>query len=94
MSLLHLLRTSKVAITKLAPNFSMIAQAGSNALRKYIAARGRMPATGSATVPEQIDQALQRLHASMEACEGLLSRLQLAAASVEEVSNSNHACYP
>lgn len=80
-----MLHISKIVTTCQDPR--MNAQADSVAVSKYIAARGRMPATGSVTVPEQIDQALQRLHASMEACEGLLSRLQLAAASVEEVSD-------
>jgi conjugal transfer/entry exclusion protein len=78
-----MLRTSEAAITEFDP--SMCAQAGSEALSKYIAARGRLPAMASATVPEQIDQALQRLHASVAGCEGLLTRLQAATASMEEV---------
>lgn len=85
--LLHLLRSSQTAVTEVDP--STHAQANSAALGKYIAARGRIPATAGATVPEQIDEALQRLHASVAACESLLARLQAATASMEEVLHSS-----
>lgn len=92
MALLHLLPSNKDAVTDFGPR--MIVQADSAALSKYIAGKGRMPATTRATVPEQIDQALQRLHAAMAACEGLLTRLQAATASMEEVSYSSIAYGP
>lgn len=60
-------------------------QADSEALGRYIAAKGRQDQRAGATVPEQIDQALQRLHASMRSCEVMLKKLQAAAADVEQV---------
>lgn len=67
-----------------------VMQAGSEALSRYITAKGQQAKPG-ATLPEQIDQALQRLHATMGSCEVLLTRLQAAAADLEQVHISNAA---
>lgn len=79
-------RTSQCTAYLIMRRIAVPVQADSEAFNRYVAARGQQAPKRGPTLPEQIDEALQRLHASARSCEVLLTRLQTTASEVEQVS--------